>query len=265
MQIVTVIKIYAFSGIRLLLLGISFLFLSGCKLPQTNERLHLAVASNMQYAIAELTKEFTKASGIECEVSIGASGQLYAQILEGAPYDVFISADMTYPQAVQKAGMAAGSPKIYAYGKIVIWTGTEGVQPTFDGLKNGKVAHVAVANPRLAPYGMAALQTLKFHDVYRDIKAKLVYGENISQTHQFIASGAAEVGITAKSIVLSPEIKGKGNYTNIDENTYDPIAQGMVIITDTNPDYSKEIRFVNFLTSDPAKMILHRYGYGIHE
>lgn len=241
------------------------ILLFGCKLPQTNDRLHLAVASNMQYAIAELIKEFTRSTGIECEVSIGASGQLYAQILEGAPFDVFISADMTYPMAVQKAGMAAGSPKIYAYGKIVIWTGTEAIDPTFDGLKNEKVTHIAVANPRLAPYGMAALQTLKFHNVYRDIESKLVYGENISQTHQFITTGAAEAGITAKSIVLSPEIKGKGTYTNIDESTYDPIAQGMVIITDTNPDYSKEIQFVNFLTSDPAKMILHRYGYGIDE
>lgn len=241
------------------------LLIFGCKLPQTNERLHLAVASNMQYAIKELITEFTKSTGIECEVTIGASGQLYAQILEGAPYDIFISADTTYPEAIQKAGRAAGAPKIYAYGNIVIWTTAEGVEPSFDGLKSEDVKHVAIANPRLAPYGIAALQTLKYHNLYKSIEDKMVYGENISQTHQFIASGAAQAGITAQSIVLSPEMKQKGRYMNIDHHTYDPIAQGMVIIDDNNPDYSKEILLSNFLTSDPAKKILRRYGYTVNE
>lgn len=249
---------------KILLIFFSLYVLKGCKLPQTNDKLHLAVASNMQYAINDLTREFTKSSGVECEVTVGASGQLFAQILEGAPFDVFISADMTYPEAIEKAGMAAGTPKTYAYGKIVIWTAGEDITPSFESLKDPGCKNIAVANPRLAPYGIAALQTLKYHNLYHAVEDKLVFGENISQTHQFISSGAAQVGITAKSIVLSPGMKDKGRYMNIDDQSYDPIAQGMVIIND-DPDFNKELLFSNFLTSDPAKKILRRYGYAVDE
>lgn len=238
---------------------------SGCRIPEGSETLNIAVASNMQYAMEEIAEAFTLESGIPCEMIVGASGQLTAQIREGAPFDVLVSADMKYPKEIQKSGLAANTPRIYAYGKIVVWTFHEEVTPTMEGLLDPGVEHIAIANPKLAPYGAAARQALYFHDIDDKVEDKLVYGESITQTNQFIISKSAHAGITAKSIVTSPKMRDKGRWKDIDPRTYDPIEQGVVIIKNTDTDYSREILFCKFLSSDTAIKILRRFGYSVNE
>ncbi len=221
-----------------LLLLFSLIFSSACNNHQNKNKqaekekstLNIAVAANMQFATQEISKAFTNKTGIVCNLVISSSGKLTAQIKEGAPYDVFISADMKYPNELFTTGFAAEQPKIYAYGKLVMWSMINGIKPSVDMLKNAAVIHIAIADPKTAPYGEAAIEALKYYGIYESIKDKLVYGESISQTNQFIISKAAEVGFTAKSVVLSPEMKGKGQWIDMDKASYEPIAQGVVII-----------------------------------
>lgn len=241
------------------------LFTYGCRIPEPTEHITIAVASNMQYAMDEIAEAFSIESGIPCELIVGASGQLTAQIREGAPFDVLVSADMKYPREIKKSGLAANSPNIYAYGKIVLWTLEDDLTPSMEELKDERVQHIAIANPKLAPYGLAAKQALHFHGVHDEVEEKLVYGESITQTNQFILSRSAQVGITAKSMVTSPKLRNKGKYKDIDPRMYDPIEQGVVIIKNTDTDYSREILFCKFLSSDKAKKILRRFGYSVNE
>ena len=224
----------------------------------------VAVAANVQYAMHELKAEFVKETGIKLSVVIGSSGQLTAQIKEGAPYDVFISADMKYPNTLYKEGFAVDTPRIYASGTLVIWTMDKGIQ-FGKGLKillDKKIKKIALANPRTAPYGVAAVNALKNLGVYEQVKYKLVYGESISPTNQFIVSKAVEAGFTAKSVVVSPRMKGKGTWKEIEPGLYDPIRQGCVILKHgykNHKDASE--KFYNFLFSNKAKVILSKFGY----
>lgn len=247
-------------------LGLLLLIVTvGCKLPPPENKLNIAVASNMQFAMEEIADAFMTETNIPCELIVGASGQLTAQIKEGAPFNVLVSADMKYPLEIEKAALAANTPQVYAYGKIVIWTLNEDITPTMEGLLASEVKHIAIANPKLAPYGVAAQQALKYGSIFNKVKYKLVYGESITQTNQFILSQSAEAGITAKSIVTSPKMRGVGSWRDIDPATYDPIEQGVVIIKKEDPNYSKEILFCKFLTSEPAQKILRRFGYAVNE
>ena len=246
---------------------IFFLFLIlltfGCKKDNSNKIL-IATAANMQFAMKELSQAFTKQSGIECDIIISSSGKLTAQIKEGAPYDLFVSADMKYPEDLYKSGFTTKKPEIYAYGKLVLWSIKAGLNPNINQLSDEKIKHIAIANPKTAPYGKAAVDVLNHFNIFKKVEKKLVYGESISQTNQFIISGSAQVGFTAKSVVLSPKVEGKGQWTAIDENSYTPIAQGVVILKKDNPSESAE-NFYSFLFSDHSKEILENYGYSATE
>ncbi|WP_312078521.1 molybdate ABC transporter substrate-binding protein [Chryseobacterium sp.] len=231
-----------------------------CKEKQP-EKLHIAVAANMQFAMKDLTKKFTEQSGIECETVISSSGKLTAQIKQNAPYDVFVAADMKYPTELFNAGFTTAKPKVYAHGKLVLWTMNNGVQPSVEVLKTEQIKHISIANPKLAPYGKATVEVLEHFGMYEDVKDKLVYGESISQANQFIISNAAQIGFTAKSVVLSPELKGKGKWIDLDENLYSPIAQGMVILKRDGAENKNAQQFYDFLFSVDAKKILQQYGY----
>ncbi|MDP4285283.1 MAG: molybdate ABC transporter substrate-binding protein [Bacteroidota bacterium] len=228
-----------------------------------NKKLNIAVAANMQFAMKELSESFTDQTGIPCNLIIGSSGKLTAQIKAGAPFDVFVSADMKYPDGLFKSGYTTNQPTIYAYGKLVMWSMINGMKPSIDLLKSPGVTHIALANPKTAPYGMAAIEVLRHYGIYENVKDKLVYGESISQTNQFITSKSAEVGFTAKSVVLSPELKGKGSWIDMDEADYAPIAQGVVVLKDNNAKQANAEKFYNFLFSDPAKDILKNFGYSV--
>ncbi len=240
-----------------------FIAITACH-EKENDQLKIAVAANMQFAMKELSKSFTAETGIACDLIVGSSGQLTAQIKSGAPYDVFVSADMKYPTELFTTGYASAKPAIYAFGKLVMWSMIDSVQPSINMLKSAVVKHVAIANPATAPYGAAAIEVLNHHHVYEEVESKLVYGESISQTNQFIISKSAEVGFTAKSVVLSTEMKGKGNWANIDETDYKPIAQGAVMLKHIGSHDGNAQKFYDFLFSPKAKGILHNFGYSVN-
>ncbi|TFW10102.1 molybdate ABC transporter substrate-binding protein [Oxalobacteraceae bacterium OM1] len=223
----------------------------------------VAVAANVQFAFEELRSEFTRATGHEIKPVINSSGKFAAQIMNGAPFDVFLSADMDYPEALYRSGHAIAKPRVYAYGALVLWTmkplDLADWQAT---LRSPAVAKIAVANPKTAPYGaeaMKALAALKLDDA---VRPKLVFGESIAQTNQYIQSAVADAGFTAKSVVLAPGIKGQGKWVELPKTAYQPIAQGVVVLKhgeQNEPVVSRQ--FQDFLFSPPARTILERYGY----
>ena len=224
----------------------------------------IAVAANVQYAMDELKAEFKKESGIEVSVVIGSSGQLTAQIKEGAPFDVFISADMKYPLSLYSNKDAVDSPKVYAEGSLVIWTMRKeiGFDKELNILLSDKVSKIAAANPRTAPYGIASIEAMKHSEIYEKIKNKLIFGESIASVNQFIYSKAVEAGFTSKSVVLSPKMKGKGKWMEIEHDAYKPIKQGCVILKYGYNNHQKEsMKFYDFLFSAKSKSILSNFGY----
>lgn len=223
----------------------------------------IAVAANMQFAMEALMKAFTEKTGVRCETTISSSGKLTVQIKEGAPFDVFVSADMNYPEEIFQSGLAAAPPKIYAYGKLVLWSMKENLTPSLEMLGESSIRHIALANPKLAPYGIAAVETLKNHGLWEQVEKKLVFGESIAQTNQFIITGAAEAGFTALSVVLSDQMKGKGKWIEINQEDYPPIAQGVVVIKRKNASPHNALKFYDFLSSEEASAILVAFGYGV--
>jgi molybdate transport system substrate-binding protein len=221
----------------------------------------IATAANVQFAMAGLVKEFAAESGISCEIILGSSGKLTAQFMAGAPYDIFVSADMKYPEALHAAGRTTGKPEVYAYGLLVLWTLREDIEPAMEMLDDHRVRHVAIANPRTAPYGEAAREALVNYRLYEKITGKLVYGESIAQVNQFILSGTAEAGFTSKSVVLSEEMQNKGKWIEVDRELYSPIAQGAVIIRQDGKDPANAEAFYHFLYSEKAQEILRNSGY----
>ncbi len=234
-------------------------FTSGCNKKQDSQ-ITIAVAANMQFAIKEISKVFTEKTGIVCNIIIGSSGKLTAQIKEGAPYDILMSADMKYPENLYNEGFTTNPPKIYAHGKLILWSTTKAINPDIQTLLQPEIKHIAIANPTTAPYGKAAISTLKHQKVYDQIKDKLVYGESIAQTNQFIISGAAQVGFTSASIVHTTQMKNKGSWISIPENTYTPISQGVVIIKKKERSH-KTLQFYDFLFSHSSQEILKNFGY----
>lgn len=242
----------------ILILGAAII--TSCKKEDT-KKLTIATAENVQFAMQELIEEFTQETGIETEIIHGSSGKLLAQIMEGAPYDVFVSADMKYPNTLYKAGKAATKPKVYAYGKLVLWTVKDEIMPSLKILTSDSIHHIAMANPKTAPYGVATQEVLKHIGADEQIEEKLVFGEGIGQTNQFINSGAADIGFTAMSVVMSPKLSTKGKWIPLDTSTYTPIAQGAVVIKKEGKNTEKAQAFYQFLFSAKAKPILEKYGY----
>ena len=229
------------------------------------KKITIAAAANMRYAIKEITNEFTQLTGIECELIISSSGKLTAQIIEGAPYDVFVSADMKYPYEIYANGLAQAPPKIYAFGNLVLWTMVEGINASLHSLTNELVQHIALANPKTAPYGKSAMDVLEHYKLLDKVEHKLVYGESISQTNQFIVSKSAEMGFTSMSVVLSTEMKGMGQWIALDSNIYAPIEQGIVIIKRQKGNNNDSDEFYDFIFSNNAKKILVNFGYSVDE
>ena len=231
--------------------------------PPKSPHLTIATAANTQFAMKELSEAFTNETNIKCDLILSSSGKLTAQIVEGAPYDIFISADMKFPNELWEKEKTYQQPTVYAYGKLVLWTSKKEITPSLDILASDQVKHIAIANPKTAPYGKAAIEALKYYKVYDQIKDKLVFGESISQTNQFITSKSADIGITAQSIVLAPTLKNEGTWISIDQNSYEPIAQGAVVLKEGRRNKNKLLadQFFEFLFSEKAKEILKDYGY----
>lgn len=234
--------------------------LGACQQPV---RLRVAVAANAQYVAQVLKQEFEKETGVNLELIVNSSGKITAQVAQGAPYDVFLSADTKYPQELFTKGLTIGPPRIYAYGKLIVWTNRYlDVNQPLAGLLASSKGKVAIANPELAPYGEAALQVLAYYGLKEKIQPRLVLGENVAQVNQYILSGAADLGFTAQSMVLEPAMKGEGTWKEVDAAAYTPIAQSAVLLRDSGRGKSKEAQqFYDFLFSLKAQAIFKRYGY----
>jgi molybdate transport system substrate-binding protein len=230
--------------------------------PAQADSLTVAVAANVKYAFDDLAAAFTKESGIEVKSVSASSGKIVSQVRSGAPFDVFMSADMEFPEGLYKDGYASAAPKTYAYGALVLWTRKPIDLKGLATLTDPTVTKVAIANPKVAPYGREAIRALEFYKLRGAVEPKLVYGESISQVSQYVDIGAADVGITAKSIVVAPETAGRGKWVDVPAESYDPIAQGAVILkhgTESNAEVSR--RFFAFLFSPSARAIFQKYGY----
>jgi len=244
---------------KYLFIVISAVFFSCDK--NSEDKLTIATASNMQFVMRELTASFTKETAIQCEIIVGSSGKLTAQIKQGAPFDLFVSANMKYPEELYTGGFSIKEPTVYAYGRLVLWTMSNSHNLSLNFLTSDKVKHIAIANPRIAPYGIPVVEVLKNEGIYELVKDKLVFGESISQTNQFITSEVAEVGFTAKSVVLSPKMIENDNWIEMDINSYTPIEQGVVILKNRNYHEEDAQKFYDFLLSPKGGEILNKFGY----
>ena len=224
----------------------------------------IAVAANVSYAIDELKEEFAKSyPDTKVRVTLGGSGKLTAQIKNGAPYGLFMSADMKYPQALYDDKIAITKPLVYAQGALAYMSVTQ--QDFSKGmalLRSEKIEKIAIANPKTAPYGKAAVEAMKNAKIYDDVKSKFVYGESISQTVSY-AVVAADIGIIAKSSLYSSKMSqySEGvNWMSVDAALYTPIQQGIVLLKygEGNEAYRA---FYDFMLSAKAKIILKKYGY----
>ena len=226
----------------------------------------VAAASDLTYAMNEIAANFGKATGCAVRLSMGSSGNFLTQIENGAPFDVFLSADMAYPEKLEAEGLAApGSTYVYAIGKIVLWTRNDSrvdVGRGFAALREPAVRKIAIANPAHAPYGRAAEQALRQSGVYEVVKERLVLGENISQAAEFVESGNADAGILALSLVVSPGMKDKGRAWDIPENLYTPMEQGAVVVgAAANPKGARQ--FLDYIKMPATAALLERYGFAL--
>ena len=226
------------------------------------DKLIVATAANVQYAMEEIEAAFETESGIEIEVIAGSSGKLTAQIQQGAPYDLLVSADMKYPQTLHEKGFATSPPEVYAYGSLVLWTTHDLSLDTLPSLLlQPDIRKIALANPKIAPYGNLAMQWLQYHQLLPEMESKLIYGESIAQASQYISSGACDLGFTARSIVVSPGVKDHGQWVNLKPNLY--LEQGVVITKKGEQQPEETNKFYTFLFSETARNILSRYGYDV--
>jgi molybdate transport system substrate-binding protein len=224
------------------------------------KELFISASANVQYALKEIVDNFKKKyPDVDVKVSISSSGKLTAQIERGAPFDIFLSADMKYPMYLYKKGLAVTKPKVYAEGILVLWSMKHKLKDIKDIVK---FRRIAIPDPKTAPYGRASLEALKYFKLYDKVKRKLVYGESVGQASQYIFNRLVDAGFTAKSVVLSPNIKNKGYWIEIDRKAYKPIKQAVVILKHgKNNKYAKE--FFHYLFSNETQNILMKYGYRI--
>lgn len=225
--------------------------------------LTVAIAANLKYVFDDLATEFKKETGIEVQGIPNASGKIATQVRNGAPYDVFLSADTDFPEGLYKDGYAVTPPKVYAYGLLVLWTQKDiDLSKGVAGLADASVGKVAIANPKVAPFGRQALKVLEYYKVRAAVEPKLVYGESITQVSQYVDSKAADVGFSAKSIVVAPETAGKGKWVEVPAESYEPIAQGVVILKHGSESNGEAARkFYGFVQSEKARAIFARNGY----
>ena len=230
------------------------------------ENVSIAGAANLVHTLDALNAEFSRASPeIKVTAASGASGSLVAQIQNGAPFDVFLSADLDYPNSLVANGLADGKSRVtFATGRLVVWTTRPGLElnPITRAVRSPAVKKIAVANLDTAPYGRAARQVLEKLGVWGEAQPKLVIGENISQTAQFVATGNADLGFVALSLVLAPNLPERGRWLEVPADLYAPLAHGAVLTTRGagNPAARK---YLKFLSSDAAKKILRDFGYGV--
>ena len=235
-------------------------FIMGCN-TKTEDKLTIAAAANVQFAMDTLVSIFEAETGIRSNIITGSSGKLTAQILQGAPYDVFLSADMKYPEKIFNKGKALDPPVVYAFGSLILWTQKDDVLPDPASLSKEQIKRIALANPKTAPYGVASIEFLNNMKLLENVKDKLIFGESISQVNQFIASKSADIGFSAESVVLSSGLSITGKWTRLDPSKYSPLKQGLIIVDRENVKKEEAEKFFEFILSNQAKIVLSKFGY----
>ena len=228
------------------------------------DEVQVAVAANFTGPMQVIAPLFERATGHKAVLSFGATGKFYAQIVNGAPFEVLLSADDETPARLVKEGHGvAGTPFTYAIGTLVLWsTDPRLVDGKGEILKKGGFKHLAIANPKTAPYGAAAMQTMDRLGVVETLKPLFVQGENIAQTHQFVSTGAAELGFVAFSQVIRNGAIGSGSGWIVPGKLHDPIRQDVVILA-KGKDRQASIALMNYLKTDKAKEIIKSFGYSL--
>ncbi|MEO8999785.1 MAG: molybdate ABC transporter substrate-binding protein [Rhodanobacter sp.] len=224
----------------------------------------IAAAADLHYALDAVIGAYQRTHPQDSiAVTYGSSGTLLAQIEQGAPFELFFSADSEYPKQLLAAGAASGEPVPYALGHIVIWSASvDAGRLTVADLAEPSFDRIAIANPRHAPYGKRAEQALRAAGVWEAVQSRLVYGDNIAQTAQFIVSGNARVGIIALSLALDPQMAAKGSYAVIPASLYQPLLQNFVV-TRRGADNTLAHDFARFMQSGAARAVLSRYGFSM--
>lgn len=242
-----------------LLLSICCLLLAGAA---HAEPLRVAAASDLKFALDEIVDQFSRAHpGDRVDVIYGSSGKMYAQIQQGAPYDLYFSADIAYPRELRRLGHAGSEVQPYAIGRIVLWSAQrDAARMTLASLADPGITRIAIANPRHAPYGKRAEEALRAAGLWQRVKPKLVYGETVAHATQFVQSGNAQVGIIALALVLNPKLASQGGYYLIPDQLHQPLEQGFMI-TRRARDKPLARRFSDYVTSPPARQIMVKYGF----
>ena len=228
-----------------------------------SQPLRLAVAANAQFVIKQLQADFKKRTGIETEAIIGSSGNLTTQIKNGAPFDVFLSADMDFPNTLFKDGFGVSEPKEYALGSLIVCGTTNVDLKAWRTLITGETINkIAIANPAVAPYGKAAEEALKHYALWQKINSKLVYGESISQVNTYITTGTVSIGFTTEALIYEYPEKDKLKWERVDKSVYEKIRQGFLILNYSKKgNYSKAEKFYKYILSPEAKKIFKQFGY----
>jgi molybdate transport system substrate-binding protein len=236
---------------------------AGCGRRVEPRKLTIAASADLSFALNEISLKFRAIHpDVDLQMAYGSSGSFYAQIRNQAPFDIFLSADVEYPRKLVEDGIGArDSLFVYAVGRIVVWVPAASPLDPATALRAASVRHVAIANPGHAPYGRAAEAALRSLGVYNGVAGKLVLGENVAQTLQFVQSGAADVGIVALSLALAPPVRGQGRYWEVPAEAYPKIEQGGVILKDSNA--AREFRA--FLLAAAGRRILKEYGFSLPE
>jgi molybdate transport system substrate-binding protein len=248
---------------KLLFNTVALIMLSVFSVARAQQKITIVAAANLKVALDSITTVFKiQNPNIDAQVTYGASGKLFEQISNGAPFDLFFSADMDYPNELKKKRLTASEVKMYATGKLALWSKkTDPNIKKMNTLLNANIVKISIANPATAPYGEKAVESLKFYKVHDKVKSKLVFGENITQAAQFATTGAADIGIVALSLVLTPNMqKEGGKYYIIPEKSHAPLEQGCVILKRAQGNASAT-KFYNFISSKKATAILKHYGY----
>jgi molybdate transport system substrate-binding protein len=230
--------------------------------------LHVAAAADLVYCLEDIDAAFKQQNpDADIKVSTGSSGDFFAQIQHGAPYDVFLSADTSYPKKLAETGFANEKTMFrYAVGHLAIWTLDAKIDLSkgLSSVAQAQVNHLAIANPAHAPYGRAAQAALQQAHLWDAIQPKLVMGENIAQTAQFVQSGNADVGIVAYSLLKSPKLQGVGHFVLVPIDQF-PTMEQAAIITQHGADNPLSARYMAFLASPTARAIFDRYGFSLPE
>ena len=234
--------------------------------PCLAQEITVAAAADLQFVMQDLATRFQKESGKKIKLIYGSSGNFFQQIQNGAPFDMFFSANLDYPRKLETDSLTEpGTFYQYAIGKIVIWVPNDSKLDVSSGLQsllNPDIKKIAIANPQHAPYGQAAVAAMKKENVYDKVADKFVLGENISQTASFVVSGSADVGIVALSLTLSPTMKNRGRYVEIPSADYPPIEQACVILKSSKQKDTARA-FLNFIKTPAAAELFRTYGFAV--